>query len=131
MPDALVVIHALVRASVRGVAGIPQKDVGFARARLLDVALDRQERRDGEATRALRRIAPENVFLQLGFENDEAVDLMLRAELIADLRYTLRRRAEDGHSNASVRAIVGGDIGAVSVETLTGIVDRIRAASQT
>lgn len=131
MPDAFVVIHALVRAYVRGVAGIPQKDVGFSRARLLDVALDRQERGSVEGTRVRRQIAVENVFLQLGFETHEAVDLMLRAELIAELRHTLRRRAEDGHSNGSTRAIVDGDIGSVSVEALTGIVDRIRAASQT
>lgn len=127
LPAALVIVHASVRAPVRGKPWPPPADVGSVRARVLDVALDMHERRTMDTARVLRRLADENVFLQLGFSEDEAVDLARRAELISELRRQLMRRANDAHADAVTRAVFDGDVDAANVESLQQLADRIGA----
>jgi phage-related protein len=129
LPDAFVVVHSVVRKAARGASRVLPRDIGFARARLLDVGLDRQERRSVEAGRVRQLAAEPNLFIQLGFPAQEAEDLMLRAELIVELRHALRRRADNGHADSATRAIVDGDIDALSVELLSDMAERMGIAN--
>lgn len=125
LPEALVIVHASMRHLVRGKPSTTPADVSSVRARVLDVALDMQERRCAEAVRVPRRLAIDNVFLQLGFSGDEADELMRRADLIAELRCEIRRRPNQDRANALVRAVFDGDIDAVNVEPLQQMLNRL------
>ena len=131
LPEAVVIVHASMRHPVRGKPWPPPADVSSVSARVLDVALDMQERRSAETVRVPRRSAADNVFLQLGFSDDEADDLARRADLIAELRRTLRRRAHDDHADPVTRAVFDGDIEAVTIEPLQRLFDRLGARDLT
>ena len=120
-----------MRHPVRGKPWPPPGDVSSVRARVLDVALDMHERKTAETVRVPRRSAADNVFLQLGFPDDEADDLARRADLIAELRRTLRRRANGDHADAVTRAVFDGDIEAVTIEPLQQLFDRLGARDLT
>ena len=131
LPTALVIVYASARAPVRGKPWPSPADVSSVRARVLDVALDMQEHRTAETARVIRRSAADNVFLQLGFSDCEAVDLGRRAELITNLRRALRRRANDEPADAVTRAVLDGDVDTVSIESLQQLSDRLGARDLT
>ena len=124
IPQAFIIVHALAQETVRPVARIPQRDLGFARARLLDVTFDIQERRAPDAGRVHQRPMCSNVFLQLGIPNEHSVDLLQRAEMIAELRQILRRYGVDQvapHADLVTRAVISGDIENVSLSELRAL----------
>jgi phage-related protein len=130
LPEAVVIVHASMRHAVRGKPWAPPADVSSVRARVLDVALDMQERRTVETVRAPRRPMTDNVFLQLGFPDGEADALARRADLIAELRRVLRRRGNDD-ADVVTRAVFDGDMDAVTIEPLQQLFDRLGARDLT
>ena len=128
IPNATVILHAMAPGSGRASTAISARDIGFVRARLKDVELDRRQPRDSGLPRVCQVEATGNPFLQLGFASADADEWMRRAELIAELRQDLRRRAEDGHASLECRAILAGDIEALSCETLLGVAGRVQAS---
>lgn len=119
-PDALVLMHAFSHDAPRTNTPLPQRDVSFGRARLSDVALDRQERDSSEAMRAPQVRVSENVFTQLGFGDGEGEALIHKATLVANLRGVIRRRAP-AHDNRVMRAVTDGDLDSVSIDALAGL----------
>lgn len=124
-PDVFTVVHAANRELIRGRPPLPQRGLEFIRARLLDVALDRQDRRPSELARAPIHAGEQNVFATLGFCGAEADELLERAGLIAELRHALQRRAPDGHVSAVSRAVIESDIDAVCKLDLERLAERL------
>lgn len=124
IPQAFVIVHAFTHDTTRPEARVPQRELGFARARTLDVTFDIQERRSTDTARVQRVPISSNVFLQLGFPDEEGAELLQKAELIAQLRQTLRRYGVDligSRADATTRAVISGEIESISVAELRAL----------
>ena len=124
IPQAFFIVHAIAQESHRANARVPQRDLGFARARMLDATFDIQERRPADTTRVRRLQVSQNAFAQLGFVDEQAAELLRKAEMIAELRQVLRRYGVDHatpHADLTTRAVIFGDIDNVSFDNLRAL----------
>lgn len=115
--DQLICIHAFAR--MRGKPPhIADKDAAFTRARLKEIALDREERRPLASRRAETVDSSDGVFLALGFHDGEARDLEHRGNLIARARQQLKRQGRICLTHHETRALLDGRIDELSAERL-------------
>jgi phage-related protein len=119
--DLLACVHAFSRSLTRGQMPISQKHVGFARARLKEITLDREEGRESAACRAELLESSEGVFRALGFPANEAQELERRAALIAEARHVVKRKGDSGLSHFETRALLEGRIDELSAERLSAV----------
>lgn len=120
-PDLFACVHAFSRSLTRGTVAVSQKHVAFARARLKEIALDREEQRESAVCRAELLESAEGVFCALGFPADEALSLERRAKLIAEARHLVKRQGESCLSHIEARALLEGRIDEISTERLSAV----------
>ena len=118
--DMLLCIHAFSRTRGRPTP-ISDKHVTFTRARMKEVALDREEQRPLASQRASLLDLSHGLFAALGFGESEARELEHRARLIAHARYRLKR--QDGHclTQLETRALLEGRTEELSTERLSAM----------
>lgn len=120
-PALFACVHAFSRSLTRGNVAISQKHVTFARTRLKEIALDREEQRESAACRAELLESSEGVFCALGFPADEAHELERRATLIAEARHLVKRQGGSRLNHIETRALLEGRIDEISTERLSAV----------
>lgn len=119
--DLFACVHAFSRSLTSGTVAISQKHVTYARARLKEIALDREEQRESAACRAELLESAEGIFCALGFAADEAQELERRARLLAGARHLVKRQGESFLSHIETRALLEGRIDEISTERLSAV----------
>lgn len=120
-PDLFACVHAFSRSLTRGNAAISQKHVTFARTRLKEIALDREEQRESAACRAELLESADGVFCTLGFPADATQELERRATLIAEARHLVKRQSGSCLNHIETRALLEGRIDEISTERLSAV----------
>jgi len=91
---------------------------------MLDATFDIQERRTADTARVQQRPVSHSAFVQLGFADEQAAELLQKADMIAELRQVLRRYGVDEatpHAALTTRAVIRGDIDNVSLDSLRAL----------